>query len=143
MAKIKPMGRITETWDRRSAASTPDYEAGVRDPAKDWAEEASGAEDNYNAGVQAAIARGAFGKGVTNAGTAKWQKNAIEKGTQRWAAGIRLAKDAYVRGFSPFHAVIQNTTLPPRGPKGDPKNIRRVEVMAAALHEEKLRQQGA
>ena len=143
MPKIKPMNRITETWDRRSAASTPDYEAGVKDPRKDWAEEAKEAEDNYNKGVQAAITRGAFGKGVTNAGTSKWQQAALQKGVARWSDGIRMAKDAYVRGFAPFHSVIANTTLPPRGPKGDPKNIERVRVMADALHKEKLAQQGA
>ena len=143
MPKIKPMGRITDTWKRRSDASVPDYEAGVKDPRKDWAQEAQAAEKNYNAGVQAAISRGAFGKGVTKAGTDHWQKNALEKGVARWAQGIGMARDAYVKGFAPFHTVIANTTLPPRGPKGDPKNIERVRVMADALHKEKLAQQGA
>ena len=143
MAKIKPMGRITDTWKRRSAASTPDYEAGIKDPRKDWAEEATAAEKNYNAGVTAAIQRGAFGKGVSKAGTDHWQKMALQKGTARWSDGIRMASDAYVKGFAPYHSVIANTTLPPRGPKGAPENIERVRVMAEALHDEKLRQQGA
>ena len=143
MANIKPMDRITETWKRRSDASTPDYEAGIINPRRDWAASAKAAEDNYNKGVTAAIARKAFGKGVTKAGTEHWQRNALEKGVVRWAQGIGMAKEAYVKGFEPFHRVIQNTTLPPRGPKGDPNNIERVRVMADALHKAKLAQQGA
>jgi hypothetical protein len=139
MANIKPMDRITASWKRRSQASTPDYEAGIRDPKADWATEAARAEKNYNDGVNAAMSRGAFGKGVKAAGTAKWQKNAIEKGGQRWAQGIAMAEEAYVTGFSPYATVIANTKLPPRGPKGDPKNIERVRVMADALHQAKLR----
>jgi len=139
MANIKPMDRITDSWKRRSAASTPDYEAGIRDPKADWATETAAAEKNYNNGVQAAMSRGAFGKGVKTAGTSKWQKMALEKGTARWAQGIAMAEGAYVEGFTPYANVIANTKLPPRGPKGDPKNIERVRVMADALHKEKIK----
>jgi len=85
------------------------------------------------------MARGAFGKGVKTAGTSKWQRNALEKGCARWANGIMLAEDAYIQGFTPYAQVISNTKLPPRGPKGDPKNIERVRVMADALHAEKVK----
>lgn len=139
MANIKSMDRITDSWKRRSAASTPDYEAGIRDPKADWATETAAAEKNYNDGVNAAMSRGAFGKGVKDAGTTKWQKNALEKGTQRWAQGIALAHQAYVDGFTPYANVIANTKLPPRGAKGDPQNIERVRVMAVALHAEKVK----
>ena len=138
MPAIKSPERCADAWKRRSAASTPDYEAGVRDPKTDWAQATKAAEGNYNKGVQAAMSRGAFGKGVSNAGTEKWQKNAIAKGTQRWAAGIALAEDAYIVGFTPYATTIANTKLPPRGPKGDPGNINRVAVMAKALHDKKL-----
>ncbi|MCK4626063.1 MAG: hypothetical protein KAV00_12175 [Phycisphaerae bacterium] len=139
MPEIKSMDRIKDAWKRRSAASTPDYTAGIQNPRKDWASETVAAEENYNAGVQAAVARGAFGKGVADAGTDKWKRNALSKGVQRWASGIALAENAYVAGFTPYAQVIANTTLPPRGPKGDPKNIERVRVMADALHQEKVR----
>lgn len=142
MANIKPMSRITDAWKRRSQASTPDYEAGVRDPKTDWASAAAAAEDNYNKGVQAAISQKRFGKGIKNAGTEKWQQNALKKGVNRWAEGINLAEDAYVKGFSPYATVIANTKLPPRGPKGDPNNIQRVATMAKALHDAKINRSG-
>lgn len=139
MPQVKSMDRIKDAWKRRSAASTPDYTAGIQNPRKDWAQESAAAEENYNAGVQAAISRSAFGKGVADAGTAKWKKNALAKGVTRWASGIALAEGAYVDGFAPYRTIIENTSLPARGPKGDPKNIERVRVMADALHQEKLR----
>lgn len=139
MPPVKSMDRITDAWTRRSAASVKDYTEGIQNPRKDWAAETVAAEDNYNAGVQAAMARNAFGRGVADAGTAKWKKNALEKGVTRWSGGIALAKDAYVKGFAPYRTVIENITLPARGPKGDPKNIERVRVMAEALHDEKVR----
>ena len=138
MPAIKDMSKISETWKRRSQASTPDYEDGVRNPKTDWAIATAGAEKNYNEGVNAAMSRGAFGKGVKNAGTEAWQKGAIEKGTARWANGIALAEDKYIAGFAPYATLIANTKLPPRGPKGDPKNIERVRVMADKLHKQKI-----
>ena len=139
MPEMKSMARSVDAWKRRSAASVPDYEAGIRNPKKDWAQETAAAEDNYNTGVTAAISRKAFGKGVRDAGTAKWQSNAIAKGTVRWSQGIAAAEQNYVEGFAPYAQVIQNTTLPPRGPKGAPENIERVRIMAGALHDEKVK----
>lgn len=100
------------------------------------------AESNYEQGVQKGIQGKRFGKGVAKAGTAKWQQNTLAKGPSRWAEGIGMSTQAYEDGFAPFRRVIEVTTLPPRGPKGDPRNIQRVQVMADALHKEKLKQAG-
>lgn len=143
MANIKPMSRIVETWQRRAAASTPDYEAGVSNPRADWETQTLAAEKNYNDGVTAAINRGAYGAGVRNAGTAKWQSRAKTVGSQRWAQGVRNSTTNYQQGFEPYRRVIEGLDLPARGPKGDPNNIERVRKVADALHNEKLRQQGA
>jgi hypothetical protein len=143
MANIKSLERSTNKWERQSASSTPEYEAGIKSPKTDWQKAASDAEANYTAGVQAAIQRKAFGKGVNKAGSAKWQNQALTKGVQRWAQGISLSKDAYTAGFGPYREVIQRTNLPPRGPKGSPQNITRVAVMAAALHDEKMKRQAS
>lgn len=138
MAAIKPLDRTMDKWIRQSQASQPEYEAGVNNPKSDWATQTAAAEKNYAQGVQAAIGRGAFGKGVKKAGTDKWKLNTIQKGSPRWAQGISLSGNAYIDGFSPYHSLISGLTLPPRGPKGDPKNIERVRVVADALHKKKL-----
>lgn len=143
MPAIKPLDRISSKWARVSGLSQESYREGVENPTRDWASATAAAEDNYNKGVQAAIAAKRFGKGVRKAGTAKWQANAIAKGPDRWGQGIRLSENAYQEGFAPFRETILNTKLPERGPKGDPKNIERVRVMAEALHAKKIALAGA
>lgn len=138
MPAIKPLDRISAKWSRVSNLSQESYREGVQNPTKDWALATAAAEDNYNKGVQAAIAAKRFGKGVRKAGTSKWQDNAIAKGPDRWGQGIRLSENAYQEGFAPFRETILNTKLPDRGPKGDPKNIERVRIMAEALHAKKI-----
>lgn len=142
MPPIKPLDRISKKWARVSALSGPSYTEGIQSTTKDWAELTEDAGSNYAAGVQAAIADKRFEAGVRKAGTDKWRRNALEKGPDRYAQGVRLAENAYRDGFEPYRRVIEATTLPPRGPKGDAANIERVRVMADALHQEKLRLAG-
>jgi hypothetical protein len=143
MPPIKPLDRISEKWLRMSSASQADYQAGIENPRVSWETATAASENSYKAGVTAAANAGRFGRGVKKAGNAKWQDGARTKGVARWAEGIRLAQSRYEAGFSPYARVIQNTTLPARGPKGDPANINRVSVLDKALRDEKLRQQGA
>jgi len=142
MANIKSLDRISGKWKRVASGAQAEYEEGVRNPRADWADQTKKAESAYEQGIQAAIGRKAFGKGVTQAGTAKWQTNAIEKGPQRFSQGVALAEQAYETGFAPYREVISRLTLPARGPKGDPKNIQRVTTVAKALHDEKLKRAG-
>lgn len=139
MPPVKPLDRISEKWSRQSQAATPEYIAGIQNPRKSWAAATAAAESNYEAGVQAAISRKAFGNGVKRAGDSKWQQGALAKGSQRWGPGIAASKDLYEQGFAPYRAAIESITLPARGPKGDPANINRVALIAAKLHETKLR----
>lgn len=141
MPPIKSLDKISAKWARVSGLSQESYREGIENPATDWAKATAAAEDNYNKGVTQAIAQKRFGKGVLKAGTSKWQTNALAKGPDRWGQGIRLSENAYQDGFEPFRKVILDTVLPPRGPKGDPKNIERVRVMADALHKKRLQLQ--
>ena len=142
MPPIKSLDQISAKWARVSQGSQQSYEDGVKSPRASWAQNTAAAEGNYEKGVQASIARKSFGKGVKKAGDDKWQKNTLEKGPARWSQGIGLAQNAYQEGFSPYASVISATTLPARGPKGDPANIQRVAVMAKALHDKKLQLKG-
>ncbi len=40
MAAIIPLERIREKWVRRAGQAAPDYEAGIRNPRRDWAQAA-------------------------------------------------------------------------------------------------------
>lgn len=141
MPPVKALSEISRKWDERASVSQGEYEAGVRNPTGNWEQNTAAASKAYDLGVQAAIQRGSFAKGVANAGNSKWQENTLKKGPRRWTEGISLSKNQFERGFAPYRTVLENLTLTPRGPKGDPKNIKRVEEVANALHAEKLRQQ--
>lgn len=142
MPPVKDLDRTAEKWARVAQGAQAEYTAGVESPRKSWATQTAAAEPNYEQAVQAAITRKAFGKGVKAAGDTKWSDNTLAKGPARWAQGINLAQDAYKAGFAPYRAVIVGLTLPARGPKGDPKNIQRVALVAKALHDKKRQMAG-
>lgn len=136
MPAVKP--GYSEKWSRVTPQRAPDYESGVRSPRVDWQAATSAAEPAYQAGIQQAIAQKRYTKGVSARGTAGWQKKTIDKGMQRWGPGVQMAREDYERGFAPFAAVIERTTLPPRAAKGDPRNIERVAAVARALNQAKV-----
>lgn len=142
MPAVKSLDRISSKWARVASVSQEEYEEGVRNPRRSWADATKEAELAYEQGIQQAIQKKAFGKGVTKAGDVKWSERTLSKGPTRWSEGIRLSTNAYEEGFAPYREVIMRVTLPPRGPKGDPKNIQRVGAIAKALHDEKLKRWG-
>ena len=139
MPKVKSAAEIAEKYGRVTPARSADFEAGVKAPLENWEEKARGSESSYEQGVQEAIAGKRFGRGVTAAGNAKWQRKTIEVGVGRWGTGVRAGQPDYQAGFDPYAKVIAGTTLPPRFPKGDTRNIDRVNSMAKALHDAKIR----
>jgi hypothetical protein len=123
-----------DKWVRRAGQASTDYARGVQNPRTSWAEATSNAADAQAAGVQQAISEDRFAKGVQKAGNAKWQRKAVNVGAQRFGPGVAAAKGDYESGFAPYAAVIQGVSLPPRGPKGDPRNYERVKQVGDALH---------
>lgn len=136
--KLKSISEITSKWMRRAAASGPDYEAGLRSPKTDWASETKAAEGAFEAGIQDAISRKAFGKGVNDAGTEKWQRKALAVGPARYPSGVAAAEGDFNSGFGPYRDAIERIVLPTRGRRGDPANIERVRAIADALHRQKV-----
>ena len=137
MPEIRSAADIAEKWATVTPQRAGDYEFGVRNPKRDWMDNTVAAEGAYEEGVQAAIAENRFSKGVRAAGNAKWSAKTLELGVPRWPTGVRAAKGAYQDGFAPFRQVIENTTLPPRFARGDPRNYDR--EMGTALHDARLR----
>ena len=137
MPVVKNVAKIAEKWARVTPQRAADYEAGVKDPIRDWAVNTGAANAAYKAGVADAIAKDRFLKGVQKAGTDKWKRKAVEVGPARFSQGVQVAQPDYEKGFAPFRDVIEKTTLPPRFAKGDPRNIDRVRVIAAALADAK------
>uniref|UniRef100_A0A6M3LKB2 Uncharacterized protein n=1 Tax=viral metagenome TaxID=1070528 RepID=A0A6M3LKB2_9ZZZZ len=138
MANIRPIDSIVRKWKEVTPLRATEYAFGIRNPKKDWASEAIAANDTFVKAVTMAAQQGRYKGGVAAAGTTKWQDNSIAKGPNRFSEGVLLSAPAYEAGIVPFHKVIQDTTLPPRGPTGDPTNLNRVAVIDKALHDKKL-----
>jgi hypothetical protein len=137
MAEIKPIGKITEKWTRVTPMRTDDYKLGVQSPRRDWEKSAVAAKETHKAAMAAAAAADAYGKGVTQAGTTKWQARSLQKGPGRFAEGVMVGGDDYQKGFAPYRDTIEATVMPPRFPKRDPRNIQRVSAIATALGKKK------
>jgi len=137
MVTLRPLDKIVDKWKNRAAAAAGDYQFGVQNPLKDWATNASAAKDAWVGGVQDAAARGAYEKGVRKAGTEKWQRKAVQLGAPRYTQGVQVADVDYKEGFGPYYDALTRLTLPPRGPRGDPRNLERVRVIVEALRKVK------
>ena len=134
----KDISAIAAKWSQRAQAAGADYTAGVKSPRRDWAQNTAAASDSWGQGVQTAVADGRFSKGVTKAGTPKWQTNAVNKGSTRYPQGVAVAQPTYQAGFGPMLQVIQGVNLPPRSPRGSPANLQRVAAVNDALHRAKV-----
>ena len=129
MAQIKSLDKIASKFVTVTPQrSRQQYREGVSAPRRSWSGATAAAEGNYEQGVQAAITRKSFGKGVRAAGDSKQMTNAAGKGATRFGPGVAEAGPAYNAGFAPYHAAIGSVTLPPRFARRDPRNLARVSA---------------
>ncbi len=138
MAAIRSTADIARKWASVTPQRSADYEAGVRNPRTDWQRATIAAKDAWKDGVTRAAANDAFAKGVTAAGTSKWQDGAVTKGVTRWGPGVAGAEDLYAKGFAPYQAAIERVVLPPRFARRDPRNLLRVNAIVEALVKAKV-----
>lgn len=137
MAEIKDVGRISAKWARVAPQRTQDYTEGVSAPRRDWSQSAAAAQDTHSQAMQRAATAKSYSRGVRQAGSQKWQARSLAKGPNRFAEGVAIAEPDYRQAFAPFAETIARTTLPPRFPKGDPRNLDRVRAVAMALTQKK------
>lgn len=137
MAAVKPGASVAEKWARVTPQRQQDYSQGIQAPRVPWAQASKAAEERFKAGVAEAANRGAYGKGVTAAGDQRWSQKALAKGPSRFAEGVALSGPDYQAAVQPYLDVIAATSLPPRYPKGDPRNLERTKAIATALRKRK------
>jgi hypothetical protein len=135
--EIKSAARITEKWTRVTPLRSEDYKIGVQNPRRDWEKSTVAAKDSHKMAMTAAAANDSFAKGVTKAGTGKWQGKALQKGPGRFAEGVMVAGPDYEKGFAPYREEIEKTPLPPRFPRRDPRNNLRTIAVTTALGKKK------
>jgi len=133
MAAIKAIEVISAKWASVTPMRSGDYAEGIAHPERSWATSTKAAEGAWGAGVQAAVTRKSFSKGVVKAGDEKWQRKASTIGVQRWGPGVAAAEGEYAAGFAPYRDAIFNCVLPPRYARRDPRNMARVTAIIDAL----------
>ena len=139
MIAMPTVDEIAKKWSDVTPGRTADYERGVNNPRKDWADETAASEDNYKTQVTKAANEGRFGKGVRKAGTDKWKQKTRTKGVRNWGPGVQEGEAAYAKGYAPIRDAISRLDLPPRRGALDPSNFRRVEMVAKAAHDASLK----
>jgi len=136
--EVKDAATSAAKFTQRGQAAASDYAAGVRGAGQKWQQQTAASEENYEAGVTAAMGRHAFSRGVQAAGGGKFEQKASTTGARRFPEGIREAGPAFQEGVQPYLQTIAAITLPPRRPKGDPANFQRVQVVGEALRRKKV-----
>lgn len=138
MAVIKSLDVVASRWASITPMHSGDYAEGIANPRRSWSTSTQAAEGSYEAGVQRAVQRHAFKKGVAAAGDEKWQRKAGTKGVRNWGPGVAEAEGDYKAGFAPYHAAIAACNLPPRYARQDPRNMARVKAICDCLIAKKL-----
>lgn len=136
--KVKDAAAAAQKFVQRGQASGPDYARGVAGSGQAWAQNTAAAADTYNAGVQEAISRGAFQKGVQAAGPSRYEERASGVGAQRYPQGVASSGDRYSGAVQPYLQTLASLTLSPRRPKGDPANYQRSQQVGEALRRRKI-----
>ncbi len=131
--KVRSASDAAAKFATRAAAAAPDYKTGIAGSGQAWQQNTASATDNYVQGVQQAISRGAFQKGVNKSGGAYFEQRATTLGAARFADGVRAGQSNYAEGVQPYLDVLSKVNLTPRGPKGDPRNYQRAQEVATAL----------
>ncbi len=136
--RVKDAAMAAQKFVTRGQAAAGDYGKGVQAAGDIWQAHAAAAGDTFAAGVQDAITRGAFAKGIAKAGSAKYVMRAAGVGAQRYPQGVAQAGPAWQDKTAPYLQTLAGITLPPRRPKGDPGNMARVSAVTDALRKKKL-----
>jgi len=131
---VKALDYVVDKWERNVGTAGADYEAGIRNPSKDWLAETAAANGAWKAAMAEAISKGTWLRGINRAGTGKWQSACIAKGLTRWAPGVAAATDTYRDSFAPFLAALASLTLKPRYARNDPRNYDRVKQIGDLLN---------
>ncbi len=135
---VPDQARVAAKWQRRAGSAGEEYKQGVLNTPRSWATNAKAAEASWAAGVNEAIGKKRFGKGVDAAGDAKWKTMAEQKGGARYSQGVQTAEQDYATGVGPYLSVISGIDLPPRGPVGSDGNYNRVSAIGRALRQAKM-----
>jgi len=138
MVNIKAIDKISKKWAEVTPERAPYYEEGIKNPTKDWANEAAKGQSAYEQAMRDPKVLALRETNIKAVGSEKWQRKATKVGPSRFREGVPAAEDDFTKGFTPFHGVIAALALPEKGARGDPKNYARVKAIGDALHKKRM-----
>lgn len=135
---MKTAQQSAQKFVDRAGAASQDFVSGAEQTTKDQSAAAIAAAPNYVAGVQAAITRGAYAKGLQQSGKAGWLKGIREKGANRFAEGVASGASKYAQNSGKYDGARSAAEALPRGPKGSEANFARAKAVGLALRKAKI-----
>lgn len=140
--RVRDGAASAERFVRRAAAAQPDYINGVKGSGAAWESATTAGKENYEQGVQAAIARDAFSKGVKKSGGSYFEERTVKLGGQRFAQGVTEGKDNWQEGSAPYLAALSSAQLPAPGPRGSAQNYQRAQFVGTLMNRIRTGQNG-
>lgn len=138
LVKFKDLSASASKLATNGQNAATAYKTNAVAAAQTWQDNTAASSDNYTKGVQDAISRGAFAKGVASAGAGKYSAQVQTVGGTRFSDGMSKAGPAWQKGFAPIAAAVQGKDIGPRGPRGSAQNKQRAANMADAFRAAKL-----
>ena len=102
------------------------YRRGASGKGGKWQTGAGAAEQNFQEGIQRALATKAFSKGVSEAGASAYDQGVANKGVNNWGTGLQVSGDKYARKTGKYAALWNQPLATPRGAKRSASNLKRM-----------------
>lgn len=134
---VKDLSKSGAKFSTNAANGAPAYKEGVSTAGAKWKSRVDASEESWTQGVQGAISRGAFKKGVGRASADYYTQRAQSLGGDRYPTGVRAGGNNWQEGFQPYHDVLKSMTQSPGGPHGDPRNAQRSLEVQIAMRRKK------
>ncbi len=135
--RIPSAASVAEKWARVTPGRSQDYVTRASASGAAWQDGTNNAEANYNAAVQEAIGRGAYGQGTAGKAGA-YTAGITDKGALRWGPGVAASRQKFEQRIARSLQALASVGLPPKLPRGNPGNLMRVAAVDEALHAAKM-----
>lgn len=135
---FKDLGASATKLAQRGQNASADYTKNAVAAAGDWHTNAAASNQNWKDGINAAVGRDAFSKGIQAAGPQAYATQVQAVGGTRFSDGMSKAGPKWQAGFGKIAAMVQGKDLGPRGIKGSPANKQRAANMSDAWRAAKL-----
>ena len=140
MAKnIRDAATATKNWKERTGAASDFWVSQTQSASWKAYAGSDQAEKNYNTTMTKVLSNKGHQAGVQKSSDEKWKGGITSKGKDRFGPGVSAAEGKMNNVMNKLIADIKTgvSSLPPRGPPGDPANYDRSKKLGQALHDKK------